>query len=64
MSKREVGELVFELTLGNRIGDLDFVATDADTKNLVYGNRVKQMPLMMANMLEAHTKRFNRRNKL
>jgi hypothetical protein len=64
MSKREVGELVFELTLGNRIGDLDFVATDADTKNLVYGNRVKQMPLMMANMLEAHTKRFNRRHKL
>jgi hypothetical protein len=64
MTKREVGELVFELTLGNRIGDLDFVATDADTKNLVYGNRVKQMPLMLANMLEAHTKRFNRHHKL
>lgn len=64
MSKREVGELVFELTLGNRIGDLDFVATDANTKNLVYGNRVKQMPLMLANLLQAHTERFNRRHKL
>jgi len=64
MTKREAGELVFQLTLGNRIGDLDFVATDAETKNLVYGNRVKQMPLMLANMLEAHTKRFNRRHKL
>lgn len=64
MSKREVGELVFSLTLGNRIGDLDFVATDANTKNLVYGNRVKQMPLYLANMLEGHTKRFNRRHKL
>jgi hypothetical protein len=64
MTRREVGELVFELTLGNRIGDLDFVATDADTKNLVYGNRVKQMPLMLKNMMDAHTERFNRRNKL
>ena len=64
MSRREVSELVFELTLGNRIGDLDFVATDADTKNLVYGNRVKQMPLMLENMLAAHTERFNRRHKL
>lgn len=64
MSRREVGELVFELTLGNRIGDLDFVATDANTKNLVYGNRVKQMPGLMKNLLEAHTARFNRRHKL
>jgi hypothetical protein len=64
MTRREVSELVFELTLGNRIGDLDFVATDADTKNLVYGNRVKQMPLMLQHMMDAHAERFNRRHKL
>lgn len=39
MSTRQVGELIIELTVGNRIGDTDYVATDADTKNLVYGNR-------------------------
>lgn len=64
MSRREVANLVFELTLGNRIGDLDFVASDADVKNLVYGNRVKQMPAQLAALLQAHTERFNRRHKL
>lgn len=60
MSMREVGELIINLTIGNRIGDTDFVATDADTKNLVYGNRVKQMPLMLENMLKAQKEKFNR----
>lgn len=60
MSMREIGELIINLTLGNRIGDTDFVATDADTKNLVYGNRVKQMPLMLENMLKAQADKFNR----
>jgi hypothetical protein len=60
MSRREVSDLVINLTVGNRIGDTDFVATDADTKNLVYGNRVKQMPLMLENMLKAQKEKFNR----
>lgn len=60
MSTRQVGELIIELTVGNRIGDTDYVATDADTKNLVYGNRVKQMPLMLENMLKAQREKFNR----
>lgn len=62
MNRREVGELVFELRVGNRKGDTDFVATDADVKNLVYGNRVKQMPAMMEAMLKAHTKKFNNKH--
>lgn len=60
MSMREVGELIINLTLGNRIGDTDFIATDADTKNLVYGNRVKQMPAMLENMLQKQKEKFNR----
>lgn len=62
MSRREVGELLFELRLGNRNGDPDYVATDADVKNLVYGNRVKQMPAMMEAMLKAHAEKFNKKH--
>jgi hypothetical protein len=62
MTRREVKELIFELTIGNQKGDTDFVATDADVKNLVYGNRVKQMPAMMEAMLKAHTEKFNRKH--
>ena len=60
MSMREDGELIINITLGNRIGDTDFIATDADTKNLVYGNRVKQMPAMLENMLQKQKEKFNR----
>lgn len=60
MTRREVGELIIQMTVGNRIGDTDYVATDADTKNIVYGNRVKQMPEFMKNMLEAQKEKFNR----
>lgn len=60
MTSRQVGDLIIAITLGNRIGDTDFVATDADTKNLVYGNRVKQMPLFLQNMLEKQREKFNR----
>jgi hypothetical protein len=62
MTRREVGELIFELRVGNRKGDPDFVATEADVKNLVYGNRVKQMPAMMEAMLKAHTEKFNKKH--
>jgi hypothetical protein len=60
MSMRQVDQLIIDITLGNRIGDTDFIATDADTKNLVYGNRVKQMPAMLENMLQAQKEKFNR----
>lgn len=62
MSRRQVGEMVFELRLGNRNGDNDGVATDADVKNLVYGNRVKQMPEMLQIMLKKHTEKFNKKH--
>jgi len=38
------------------------VATDADVKNLVYGNRVKQMPEMLQIMLKKHTEKFNKKH--
>lgn len=60
MSMRQADQLIIDITLGNRIGDTDFIATDADTKNLVYGNRVKQMPEFLKNMLEAQKEKFNR----
>jgi hypothetical protein len=62
MSRRDVGEMVFELRIGNQNGDADYVATDADVKNLVYGNRVKQMPAMMEILLKKHTDKFNRKH--
>lgn len=61
MSYRQVGELILEITAGNRIGDTDFVATDADVKNLVYGNRVKQMPAALEIMLQKQAEAFNRK---
>ena len=60
MSMRQVDQLIIDIKLGNRIGDTDFIATDADTKNLVYGNRVKQMPEYLNNMLQAQKEKFNR----
>ena len=60
MSIRQVDQLIIDIKLGNRIGDTDFIATDADTKNLVYGNRVKQMPAELENMLQAQKEKFNR----
>lgn len=60
MSMRQADQLIIDITLGNRIGDTDFIATDADTKNLVYGNRVKQMPAMLEIMLQKQKEKFNR----
>jgi hypothetical protein len=62
MSKRTVGTLIFDLTIGNQKGDTDGIATGADVKNLVYGNRVKQMPAMMEIMLRHHTQNFNKKH--
>jgi len=60
MSSRQVDQLIIEITLGNRIGDTDFIATDADVKNLVYGNRVKQMPKRISRLLQQDIDGFNK----
>ena len=61
MTHQQAETMVFNLVLGNRNGDADFVATDADVKNLVYGNRVKQMPAQLEAMLKARAEKFNRK---
>jgi hypothetical protein len=61
MTYREAEVMVLDLVLGNSNGDADYVATDADVKNLVYGNRVKQMPAQLEAMLAARAKKFNRK---
>jgi len=63
MSRQDAENMVIDLVIGNRIGDADFVATDADVKNLVYGNRVKQMPAMLEALLKARAEKFNRNKK-
>ena len=47
------------LKIGNSIGDNDGVATKAETANLVYGNRVKQMEADYNQFLEKNIKKFN-----
>jgi hypothetical protein len=61
MTHRQAETMVLDLVLGNQNGDADYVATDADVKNLVYGNRVKQMPAQLEAMLAARAKKFNRK---
>lgn len=61
MSHQQADNMVLNLVLGNRNGDADYVATDADVKNLVYGNRVKQMPAQLEAMLKARAEKFNRK---
>jgi hypothetical protein len=60
MTHQQAEVMVLNLVLGNRNGDADYVATDADVKNLVYGNRVKQMPAQLEAMLKARAEKFNR----
>ena len=60
MTYRQAEVMVLDLVLGNSNGDADYVATDADVKNLVYGNRVKQMPAQLEAMLKARAEKFNR----
>jgi len=61
ISRQQAEVFALGLTFGNRNGDVDNIATDTDVKNLVYGNRVKQMPAMLANILEKQAKKFNRK---
>jgi len=56
-------EKTLSLSLVNLIGDNNNVATTAGTKNIVYGNRVKQMPLELENVLKAQAEKFNKKSK-
>jgi hypothetical protein len=54
-------ERTLNLNITNLIGDNNNVATDAGTKNIVYGNRVKQMPAELQKILEARAAKFNKK---
>jgi hypothetical protein len=49
------------ISLVNLIGDNNNVATTAGTKNIVYGNRVKQMPAELKRILDARAAKFNKK---
>ena len=48
------------LSVINTIGDNNNVATEANTKNIVYGNRVKQIGENLRKKLDALAKKFNK----
>lgn len=56
-------EKTLEISLVNIIGDNNNVASTAGTKNIVYGNRVKQMPKELEKILEARAEKFNKKQK-
>jgi len=45
------------------MGNNNNVASTAGTKNIVYGNRVKQMPKELEHILAARAEKFNKKNK-
>jgi hypothetical protein len=45
------------------MGNNNNVASTAGTKNIVYGNRVKQMPKELEHTLAARAEKFNKKNK-
>jgi hypothetical protein len=51
------------ISIINTMGNNNNVATIAGTKNIVYGNRVKQMPLELENVLKAQAEKFNKKSK-
>jgi len=50
-----------KISIINTIGNNNNVASAADTKNIVYGNRVKQMPKELEHILAAQAEKFNKR---
>ena len=56
-------ERTLNISVINLIGNNNNVATQAGTKNIVYGNRVKQMPLELEHVLAAQAEKFNKKNK-
>ena len=55
--RKEAGSL----SVTNSMGNINNVATDADTLELVYGNRIKQMRLRFAKHFDKTIERANRR---
>lgn len=51
------------LSVINLIGNINNVATEAGTQNIVYGNRVKQMPKELEHILAARANKFNKKSK-
>jgi hypothetical protein len=49
------------ISIINTIGNNNNVATIAGTKNIVYGNRVKQMPAELEHVLAAQAAKFNKK---
>lgn len=56
-------ESTLSLSIINIIGNNNNVATDAGTKNIVYGNRVKQMPEELKHVLMSRAEKFNKKQK-
>ena len=56
-------EKTLNLSVINIIGNNNNVASTAGTKNIVYGNRVKQMPKELEKILEARAEKFNKKQK-
>jgi len=54
-------EKTLSLSIVNLIGNNNNVATTAGTKNIVYGNRVKQMPRELEHALKAQAEKFNKK---
>ena len=52
---------VFEITLGNRIADMNNVSTEADVKSTVLGLRYKQLRLDLEQRLKKAADKFNRK---
>jgi hypothetical protein len=63
ITKYKYNEKTLSLSLVNLIGNNNNVATTAGTKNIVYGNRVKQMPAELQKVLEAQAVKFNKKSK-
>ena len=51
------------ISIINTMGNNNNVATTAGTKNIVYGNRVKQMPKELEHILAAQAEKFNKKSK-
>ena len=63
LTKYTYTKKVLNLSLVNLIGNNNNVATTAGTKNIVYGNRVKQMPMELNKVLDAQASKFNKKSK-
>ena len=56
-------ENTLNISVVNLIGNNNNVASTAGTKNIVYGNRVKQMPKELEHVLAARAEKFNKKSK-